>query len=172
MVYWRKGDLAQAVHCARTAPQKNRTVAQVYYNVGVLALQEAETPEAFSFTEAVSYIESAVRLDPDSLAPMYMLVWLRATAPEQAIREGKEALQFAEKVCRQTGYRDPSFLDTLGAAYAESWQFDVASEVARIAAELARTHGRFKLENGIRERVALYQTRTPYYNVTQEKFPR
>jgi tetratricopeptide (TPR) repeat protein len=171
MVNWKKGDLVQAGYSARAALQKEPAVSHVYYNVGVVALQEAPTPETFSFAEAVSYIEKAVQLDSHSLAPMHLLAWLRATAPEHSIRDGKTALKLAEAACRRTGYRDPNFLDTLAAAYAESGQFDIAIDVARTAAELARTSGKLNLESQIRNRLAFYQARTPYYNTTQEKFP-
>lgn len=171
MIHWKMGDMARAVQSARSALLKESIISHVYYNVGVIALQEAPTPGAFSFAEAVSYIEKAFQLDPDSLAPMHLLAWLRATAPELPIRDGRAALQLAEEACRRTGYRDPNILDTLAAAYAESGQYDVASDTARAAAELARTSGKLRLESRIRDRLALYQARTPYYNTTQEKFP-
>lgn len=171
LIYWQKGDLVQAVRYARVALQKKPTTFQVYYNIGILALQGVPTPEAFSFSEAVSYIETAVQLDPNSIMAVHLLAWIRATAPDSTLRDGRKALVLAEEICRRILCRDPNSLDTLAAAYAENGQFDVAVDAARTAADLARTNGKLTLESRIRERLALYQAQTPYYNATQEKFP-
>jgi Flp pilus assembly protein TadD len=171
MIYWRKGDLPKAVHYARAALRKGPIEAQVYYNVGLLALQDVPTPEAFSLAEAVSYIERAVLLEPESLSAIRLLAWLRATSPEHALRDGEQATVLAEKACQRTGYGDPDLLDTLAAAYAANGQFDAAVETVRTAAELARASKKLVFENKIRERLTLYLTQRPYYNTTQEKFP-
>jgi len=171
MIYWHKGDLVQAIQYAHAALQKDPISSQVYYNVGALALHEVSMPEAFSFAEGISYIERAIQLDPDSITLMQLLAWLRATAPEQALRDGKRAVDLAERACHRTGYRDPNLLDTLAAAYAENGQFEVAIDTAQTAAQLARASGMVNLESRIRDRLAFYHVQTPYYNMTQEKFP-
>lgn len=171
MIYWRIGDLSHAVHFARSVLDKRRLSAEVYYNVGALALQEVPTPEAFSLAEAVSYLERAVEMDPNAVSALHLLAWLRATAAEHTIRDGKKALELAEKACLRTGYRDPNLLDTLAAAYAEIGQFHVAADAAQTAAELAKNSGRVRLEGRIQERIALYKEMMPYYNTVMEKFP-
>ena len=52
------------------------------------------------------------------------LAWWLATAPEDAIRNGAEAVRWAEKVYKLTP--TPEAADTLAAAYAESDRWDEA----------------------------------------------
>jgi Flp pilus assembly protein TadD len=65
------------------------------------------------------------------------LAWLLATAPDAALRDGKEAVRLAEEVCRLTDYKDPRMLGTLSAAYAEAGQFDKAISTAQKALDLS-----------------------------------
>lgn len=57
---------------------------------------------------------------------MNELVWLLATAPDASVRNGAEALKLASDVCVKNGWKKPTHIDTLAAAYAELDQWDQA----------------------------------------------
>lgn len=55
-----------------------------------------------------------------------LLAWLLATCPDDTIRDGPRAVTLAKRACDATEWSDPSILDTLAAAYAESGDFESA----------------------------------------------
>jgi Flp pilus assembly protein TadD len=80
-------------------------------------------------------------LAPDSAAALDRLAGLLATSSAAAMRNGPEAVRLAEKACALTGRRNPGFLDTLAAAYAEVGRFPEAISAAQEALSLARVAG-------------------------------
>ena len=70
----------------------------------------------------------SVELAPKDARACNGAAWLLATCPDQKIRDGSEALQFATRACEVTDWKDPFYLDTLAAAYAELGQFEKAVE--------------------------------------------
>ena len=70
----------------------------------------------------------SVELAPKDARACNGAAWLLATCPDQKIRDGSEALQLATRACEVTDWKDPLYLDTLAAAYAELGQFEKAVE--------------------------------------------
>ncbi len=110
--------------------------------------------------EAISHYRRAVKLMPKNAAAVNSLAWQLSTSPEPRLRNGREALGLAERACRMTGYSDPSALDTLAAAYAETGRFEDAVgtigralRVAKPGTAIART---------IRERLEVYRRGRPF----------
>ena len=60
------------------------------------------------------------------------LAWLLATSPDPSLRDGAKAVALARELASRPGTR-PEFLDTLGAALAESGDFQEAARVQRRA---------------------------------------
>ena len=54
------------------------------------------------------------------------LAWILATSPDDKVRDGKRAIQYATEACERTGWKVPVCLNTLAAAYAEAGQFEEA----------------------------------------------
>jgi hypothetical protein len=71
--------------------------------------------------------------------------------------EAVKALEAARQVCQATEFRQPQFLDSLAAIYAENRRFREAADTARKAIDLARASGEEPLLNQLTERLKLYE---------------
>ena len=103
-----------------------------------------------------------MEINPDDMRLTYQLSWLLATAWEQKVRDGKEALRLAEIICENTSYNNPTSLDLLSAALAENGQFEKASQTAKKAHGLAVRSKNQKLADNIKIRLQLYEFKKPY----------
>ena len=93
---------------------------------------------------------------------MNNLAWIYATHPDQVYRNGLEAVRLALHICKETDFKQPTFLDTLSAAYAQNGRFNKAIENAEKALELAMSSERYNIAEGIRNRLRLYKAKQPY----------
>jgi Flp pilus assembly protein TadD len=112
--------------------------------------------------EAATHYREALRLRPGWPVVANALAWILATSPEDAVRNGAEAVYLAEEVCALPSNQVPSTLDTLGAAYAEVGRFTEAVDTAHKAMQLAHAAGDLELVKEIEGRWRLYQNKKPY----------
>jgi hypothetical protein len=75
-----------------------------------------------------------------------------ATASDSSIRDGARAVGFAQEAVQLSGGREPRFLRTLAAAYAESGRFSEAIAVAQQAAVIATMQAKPDMAKAPRER--------------------
>jgi tetratricopeptide (TPR) repeat protein len=111
---------------------------------------------------ALEELAEAVRLDPDHREALMDIAWIRATSPDDGLRDGDEAIRLASRAVALAGDRDVTALDTLAAAYAAAGRFDDAVETARRALAVASETGRDQARAPIAERLALYLDNQPY----------
>ncbi len=97
--------------------------------------------EGQQYADAIRCYCEALRLKPDSETALNNLAMLRASCPQAEFRNGREAVQLAESACRLSGRRNPSFLGTLAAAYAEAGQFPEAVKTMEQALALSKATG-------------------------------
>ncbi len=112
----------------------------------VLALQSGNEDaiclrgKAFEFSgreaEAVETYRAALREKPDLGLAANALAWILATSANDKLRNGKEAVQWAESAVAQRPDKLPLMLDTLAAAYAENAQMGQAVDAANRALQL------------------------------------
>ncbi len=77
-----------------------------------------------AYREAGHAYRDAIAMSPPPHHDLSLeLAWLLATAPDATVRNGAEARELAEAVCRATDYRSVRALDTLAAALAEQGSF-------------------------------------------------
>ncbi len=108
----------------------------------------------------VSYGE-AILLDPKRSEPFNEIAWLLATCPRADLRDGKKALEYANKGMEITGGKDPATIDTLAAAYAEAGDFEKAIQYQKQYLSLPKLSEKQMAE--ARGRLALYEARKPYH---------
>ncbi len=112
--------------------------------------------------DALSHWRKAHAMDPSNLSATLGTAWLLATAPDGAVRNGREALVLAQNADSAGTTEDPAVLDTLAAAWAENGEFSRAVTTASHALTLASGKGDAQLAAAIRAHLAIYQQRRPF----------
>jgi len=128
-----------------------------YYNLGKIFANNGKTEKAIDF------YRKALDLNPEMTQALYNLSWITATHKNQKFRNGIKAIELAEKLCKITQYNQPLALDALAAAYAEAGRFDEAVLTAQNALKLALMFGPEELASGLKRRLLLYETGSPYH---------
>lgn len=112
--------------------------------------------------EAILEWREALRLQPNEIALLNLLAWELATCPNPAVRNGSDAIAFAQRACQLAGVPSAELLDTLAAALAETGRFTDAARTASEALALASQGGDRELAAALRARIKLYEARSPF----------
>lgn len=111
--------------------------------------------------EAALHYREALKASPDLPDALNNLAWLLAANADPQVRNGKEAVDLAERACKLTEYKQPLMIGTLAAAYAEAGRFSDAVATAEKARRLAEQSGQTALAARNRELVELYRSGQP-----------
>jgi tetratricopeptide (TPR) repeat protein len=112
------------------------------------------------YSTAVEILQQGIALDPKDGWSYNQLAWIKATSPDASVRNGSEAVAAANKACELTSWKNPRYIDTLAAAYAEAGDFKRAVEFQERA---LRTANRTNSERQpMRERLSLYRQSQPF----------
>ncbi len=169
VVLLRQGDARGAIEQFRAALALQPGDAQTHNDLGVALLQQKQYDAATSefqraialapkFAQACFNLGSAfylmgrtadalaqwrrgLALEPDNLAALRRAAWILATSPDDALRNGSEAVQFGVRAVKLAGESDAAALDALAAAYAEAGRFADAQETAAARPGARRTAG-------------------------------
>jgi tetratricopeptide (TPR) repeat protein len=152
----KEGDVDAAVYHYKEALKINPDYAGVYYNLGRIAANQGETDDA------ILYYRKASLLNPLMTEALYNLAWIFATHEKKRFRNGAEAVNLAQKLCKITQYNQPLAFDALAAAYAETGQFDAAVSTAQKALGLALAYGPEALALDLKKRLQTYQDGRPF----------
>ena len=118
--------------------------------------------EGQQYAEAVHYYGEALRLKPDFEPVLNNLAFLRASCQQPEFRDGRQAVQLAEAACRLSGRRNPTFLGTLAAAYAEAGRFGDAVKTIQEALALAKASGATDLLASQTQMLQQFRAGKPY----------
>ena len=134
-------------------------LAQLYY-------QEGEVdPAQREFREVLKH-------EPDNINALNNFAWLLATCGDDSQRNGSEAVQFAEKACALTQFKQARLTGTLAAAYAEAGRFAEAVDVGRKTVQLASESGDQQTAAMANQLLELYLSKRPFHQpVPQSRQP-
>src|SRR6185369_516907 len=108
-------------------------------------------------SEAVACYRESLRLNPNQIPACNNLAWILATNPNDQLRNGAEAVAWAEQACKLSHYTQPMLIGTLGAAYAEVGRFAEAVTAAEKAINLATAAGQKGIAQKNSELLELYR---------------
>ena len=177
----RQGQLAAAVTLFEQALQEQPEDLRARLG---LAMSLTETGKG---RDAMPAYRQVLEHDPLNVIALNNLACLLASHPDDALRNGKEAVQLAELACATASHPAtatlPTALGTLASAYAEVGRFDDAVRTAKEAIARATAAGYRPMaqelemqlrwyENGLpyREPRYLVTNRTAAANVTEMRF--
>jgi protein O-mannosyl-transferase len=119
--------------------------------------------QAGRYGEAVAEYRKVVATKHAPPEVVSNLAWLLATSPDSTVRNGADAVRYAEQACRQTGFERAQILTTLAAAFAEAGRFTEAVGAAQKAAALARAGGNAQIAAINEQLLGLYRAGKPYH---------
>ena len=184
-----KGESDEAMVHYQQAIRLEPNYADAYYNRGNLLLAKGQIDDAMadlekalqlqpndadahtclgnallrkgSLNEAIAHYKTASVLAPDDPHSRNNLAWILATSPDAKFRDGAKAVEFAQQAVAISGGRDPQFVRTLAAAYAESGRFPESIAAAQQAAMIAKMQGKPRLANNLQNDLLLYRAYLP-----------
>ena len=146
----RDGNVAAHFGLGRALAAKQKTDAAIFHFQKALSIQPdnigASNDLGVMFAskgeirEAISAWQQSLSFDPDNADAANNIAWVRATAADPDLRDGREALELAQRALRSGG-ENPVALRTLAAAQAENGQFAEAIATCRRGEELAQKNG-------------------------------
>lgn len=150
------GRSREALETARQAIELDPTWSQGYLTLGLFLARAGRRGEA------IRVFRNGLEAAPFDPRLAQHLAWLLAVSPERGVRDGAEAVVWAERVVEAAGRSLPHPLDVLAAAYAEAGRFEEAVRTARGAAEAARRAGAAELGREIETRRVGYEAGRPH----------
>jgi tetratricopeptide (TPR) repeat protein len=128
-----------------------------------LARRRSERGNAYfhlgEFKRAQDDFVAAVRLGPRDPDVLNNAAWFRATCPDPAFRNGKEAVELASRACQLEKWKDADQIDTLAAAHAEAGNFAEAERYQLKALSLLSEDE--ALRPKFQARLKLYRAKQP-----------
>jgi tetratricopeptide (TPR) repeat protein len=113
--------------------------------------------------EAVAEYRRTLATEPSSVEALNNLAWILSTSADDSVRNGTDAVGFAEKACQQTQHKDAMTIGTLAAAYAEAGRFTEAVATAEKGANLAAAAGNSRLAAINAQMMQLYRAGKAYH---------
>ena len=152
----RQGNLEEALAHLREALRLDPGSSESHVSLA-LVLSSLGRPD-----EAILHYREVIRLKPDDPRPYNNLAWIRATHPDPRLRDGAEAVELGKRACELSHSKDPHFLDTLAAAYAEAGRFSLAITTLQEAIDLTVSLGLNESVADLERRLEGYKEGRPY----------
>jgi tetratricopeptide (TPR) repeat protein len=111
--------------------------------------------------EAIDHYEKAIAAPLPSLFALNDLAWILSTCSDASFRNGPRGVELAQQAVQFSGGKNPSFLRTLAAAYAETGRFNDAIETVSRALQLAKEQHDTALADELQQDVDLYHMKFP-----------
>jgi tetratricopeptide (TPR) repeat protein len=152
--WYHLGAYDKAIEDTSRAIRLNPKHADAYCNRGTAWFFKGD------FKKAIEDCTAALQVDNNHVLAMNQLAWTLSTCPDAAFRDGHKAVRWAKKALET--HPEPSFLDTLAAAEAETGQYgDAVSTLGKLIAYL-KEKGFDSAISEYEERLEAYQKRQPW----------
>jgi tetratricopeptide (TPR) repeat protein len=151
-----QGKLDEAINHFRAALDLKPRSEDAHFLLGCALGMKGRVPEA------IEEYRTSLALKPNQLGTLNNLVWILATNPDPQFRDGNEAVKLGERLCDLTKFKQPMFVGTLAAAYAEAGRFGDAIKASENAKSLAAAAGNKELVEKNMQLLELYRTGKPY----------
>jgi tetratricopeptide (TPR) repeat protein len=151
-----QGKTDQAVSEYAEVLRGNPKDATTHYRLALALMQQHNT------RKAIEHYRAALEARPNSSDALNNLAWTLATSPDPQLRDGRQAVELAERACRLTEQKRAFILGTLAAAYAEAGRFTEAVATAETAIALAEKAGDQEVAAMNRKLLGLYRLGQPY----------
>ena len=119
--------------------------------------------QAGDWRAAMAQYRQVLSLHPDSVEALNNLAWMLATAPDDSLRDGAEAVLLAEKASRLPPVKEMCVPGTLAAAYAEAGRFPEAVATAEAAVQSETNAGQTRFAAMNRQLLTLYRAGLPFH---------
>jgi len=146
-----RGYYGLRAECMNELGNQSGTAAVSFYNDALRSSRRG------AIADARRFYDRALMEDPLMLWAANNRAWLAATRPDPEGRKDQDAAIYAMYACVKSDWRNWSFIDTLGAAFAESGDYDSAVRCTERALDIAPPEHRQELRNAL----AAYRTRQP-----------
>jgi tetratricopeptide (TPR) repeat protein len=150
------GRINEAVAHLSEALRTSKDLAEVYSNLGTAYSQMGK------YDLAIENWTKAAELKPNNISALNNLAWALATVDDASVQDANRAIDYAQRVCEMTGYREPQLLDTLAASYALAGRFEEAVTTAQKAIDAAKARGQEEIASKIERRLELYRAGKRY----------
>ena len=130
-VWFLKGESEKAIADFDQLIQRQPQAAVAYNNRGF------NKQELGRYAEALADFRQAIELAPKYLLAYQNAAWLLATCPDDEIREGRAALEIAQKAHELSDSESTGVMKAMAAAYAENGEFEKALAWQTKVVELA-----------------------------------
>ena len=137
--------------CMTELGDRSGAAAVSFYN------EALESSHRGAFADARRFYDRALMDDPLMLWAANNRAWLAATHPDPEVRKDPDATKYAVYACVKSDWRNWSFIDTLGAVFAESGDYDSAVRCTERALDIAPPEHLQELRNAL----AAYRMRQP-----------
>jgi tetratricopeptide (TPR) repeat protein len=139
-----------------TAAQLDPTAATPHFSMARLLLDQGND------IEALKQLRQAVKLEPNNLEILVLIVGILAADENPLVRNGTEAHEFAERAVKLTNRRQPAVLDVLAMSCAELGRFDEAGQIQQQTIKLATAMGQEGDVPKLQKRLEYYQKHQPW----------
>ena len=151
-----KGRTNDAVARYQEVLERRPDYVNAHTNLGNLLLQKGE------LASAIAQYEKSLAIDPNDATAETDLAWVLATCSDASLRNGRKALDLAQRANQLLNGRDSFALRSLAAAYAETGQFAKAVGAAEEAWRLASEIDNHALAQALSKEMEFYKAGLPY----------
>ncbi len=160
-------DFSHAAELAHAHRSPARVLAVLYYGRALIRREQRDT------AAEADELDRVTRTDAGFTDAFNDLAWIRATNPDPALRNGRQAVTLARHAC-QVVPGSVKYLDTLAAAYAEAGDFKHAADAERNAIKAAQVDARTAGQHrdflaGAQKRVELFAGGGRYYESSKTR---